>query len=1028
MPSSLLHPALAHHDGKSGSESSSQVSELYYTNEGGKNRRQTLPQLVVELTRFVALEITVIHDIVTSAQVRLDQLPEVERLPTNELFQAYDAVLPTYGIDPENDQHLSRLVFRIGGERGDGTLLDKFRAVLSRMGIEIEFDITGPVPQDLAVFTEDGDDSVASRPLGLRTARRRSDTEISTDTRQSRPAIATRSLSFTSSSGVAAEVADTARLISSQPPPRSPYLDHFIQKSPPLVPLVRSGGDAPPGSSLEYTPAVGGSGEQADTLAERLVGATHQGTDEASDDEDGMEERATQIGESRLASLGVRLFEDWNELAMEAETRERKEDVACASVPHCTIGVLLAQWKAFMEWKTTAEEEASRKDAYNRRCDRLAARARQIYIMTTALALWHHHAGDRAERTAVARRHILRLRHFDSWKDLALSEERAVRVFAQSLYFPRWVDRHQALARADEVASEAHQKSILSKAFTTWQFGAFEQTVQLRRRQNLTESTFEHWRQLTSSAEKVYSRVQSLCQEQILAKASQEWRAQASHLEYQDTCTWPRFREATLSSAFHLWTSSPLPKQVTDDLHTANSLTNIFSAWHLESQVETIQKQRDHRLMSETFTSWMTFQRLADFHSQRGHTLMETVFQLLLHRSGELEDQANRNSVVQAARRVSHTSVVSLFQTWSSATAIVSAAGNIADDGICGVTRIAHLNIWHGAVLHKAELERWAQRGYSFLAIQGNFDIWRQWARCERERKLRATYTRAKHSTNLRLVLGCLRMWKTTCDLNPVLQDAADRGCHTHGRDLLHTAMDRWISNANHDTNSDRRCQGLIAEGLFEEWVGVATEYADGESETSGVWIERLAGSCWNSWDITHQWTEGQGYNAEKAAQRRDRELAIRIFLQWVDSISPDLPVVSDAARRGLHNFGRSDIAWGGGRNKYQYTPARAQSWSRSNALDYNAHTNSRQSDNQDDELDSIVGGMNTPTRWTGFARPLVGLSTTTPSGALSTPYERELRIRYLAEAGTMGRGRGGPDTHDSGVSSEHVPGGSGGL
>ena len=239
--------------------------------------------------------------------------------------------------------------------------------------------------------------------------------------------------------------------------------------------------------------------------------------------------------------------------------------------------------------------------------------------------------------------------------------------------------------------------------------------------------------------------------------------------------------------------------------------------------------------------------------------------------------------------------------------------------------------------------------------------------------------------------------------------------------------MDRWISSANHDANSVRRYRGLITEGLFEEWVGVATEFANGESETSGVWIERLVGSCWNSWDITHQWTEGQAYNAEKAAQRRDRETATRVFLLWMDHMSPDLPAVSDAAKRGLHNFGRSDIAWGGGRNRYQYTPARAQPWSRSNLLDYSARTSSRQSDNQDDELDSIVGGMNTPTRWTGLARPLVGLSTTTPSGALSTPYERELRIRYLAEAGTMGRGRG-PDTHDSGVSSEHVSGGSGGL
>lgn len=34
MPSSLLHPALAHHEGRSGCDSSSHASETYYTNEG----------------------------------------------------------------------------------------------------------------------------------------------------------------------------------------------------------------------------------------------------------------------------------------------------------------------------------------------------------------------------------------------------------------------------------------------------------------------------------------------------------------------------------------------------------------------------------------------------------------------------------------------------------------------------------------------------------------------------------------------------------------------------------------------------------------------------------------------------------------------------------------------------------------------------------------------------------------------------------------------------------------------------------
>ncbi|KAE9573119.1 hypothetical protein CGMCC3_g10918 [Colletotrichum fructicola] len=117
MPSLPHRPALAPRDGIS-SFASIQSSDSYYSNE----------------------EIAILHDVVTAAQDNLDLLPEGERLATNALFQAYDAVLPKYGIDPEEDHHISRLVFRVGGERGDGSLLDKLRNVLARMGIELEFD------------------------------------------------------------------------------------------------------------------------------------------------------------------------------------------------------------------------------------------------------------------------------------------------------------------------------------------------------------------------------------------------------------------------------------------------------------------------------------------------------------------------------------------------------------------------------------------------------------------------------------------------------------------------------------------------------------------------------------------------------------------------------------------------------------------------------------------------------------------------------------------------------------------------
>ncbi|KAF4333564.1 RAV1 [Fusarium beomiforme] len=84
-------------------------------------------------------DIAALHAVVVAAQELLDSAPEPKPLPAAALFKAYDAVLPTYGIDPDSDHHLSTFVFRVGGERGDGSLLDKFQTILSRMGIILEF-------------------------------------------------------------------------------------------------------------------------------------------------------------------------------------------------------------------------------------------------------------------------------------------------------------------------------------------------------------------------------------------------------------------------------------------------------------------------------------------------------------------------------------------------------------------------------------------------------------------------------------------------------------------------------------------------------------------------------------------------------------------------------------------------------------------------------------------------------------------------------------------------------------------------
>lgn len=136
--------------------------EYWYSNEG----RLCEPCLCLcaaqtsELTGPRTIDITLLHEIISTAEALLISLPERERLPTTALFSAADSVLPRRGFLSEDVPHIARLLFRIGGTRGQESLLDKFRTVLAEMGIELVYTDDSLTSDDLLNLEDlpNGDD------------------------------------------------------------------------------------------------------------------------------------------------------------------------------------------------------------------------------------------------------------------------------------------------------------------------------------------------------------------------------------------------------------------------------------------------------------------------------------------------------------------------------------------------------------------------------------------------------------------------------------------------------------------------------------------------------------------------------------------------------------------------------------------------------------------------------------------------------------------------------------------------------
>ncbi|KAI0539154.1 hypothetical protein GGR58DRAFT_465393 [Xylaria digitata] len=82
-------------------------------------------------------DIKIVYEIVVRAETILaEELTPSSRLPTHALFLAYDEILAEYGLD-SSERHLSKLVFMVGGVKGQKSLMDKFKAVMARMNITL---------------------------------------------------------------------------------------------------------------------------------------------------------------------------------------------------------------------------------------------------------------------------------------------------------------------------------------------------------------------------------------------------------------------------------------------------------------------------------------------------------------------------------------------------------------------------------------------------------------------------------------------------------------------------------------------------------------------------------------------------------------------------------------------------------------------------------------------------------------------------------------------------------------------------
>ncbi|KAL9060741.1 MAG: hypothetical protein Q9162_000445 [Coniocarpon cinnabarinum] len=423
-------------------------------------------------------DIELLHEIIS----RAESAPEKS---SRALFEAYDTVLAEHAINRDRDQKYFRFLLRMreSQQRQTKSLIEQFTDLCSTLGIRLVFD------GDRASTASQADDE--QRFDGHPGINEGHNVEKSNDDTRPRRASfnefedseklalrahnlkghapLTRSLSEDEIQNALDEPHDPMHLSDTRPNGYAigPQHEHLASKHTtdsdrqPRKPIVQIREEP---SIYEFERSVA-----SDEVSE---------TDEDDSQEfrssqarpahnSAQYEREIQAGNFRFRKLAARAhstFHDWlNKSRASRSSSHRKVEVATKQAGETLRKTALDQWRdQFLARRREKEMHGFFEILENR-----AGRARDLYLLTRSFSHWAQLASDEILRTSAARRHILRTRFFNAWRDItAVNEFKHSRGLTMA-WFAQWVDKTQTLYLHEQQVRHSQERRVLAKAWAS---------------------------------------------------------------------------------------------------------------------------------------------------------------------------------------------------------------------------------------------------------------------------------------------------------------------------------------------------------------------------------------------------------------------------------------------------------------------------------------------------------------------------------------------------------------------------------
>ncbi|CAO2653104.1 Nn.00g025150.m01.CDS01 [Neocucurbitaria sp. VM-36] len=546
-------------------------------------------------------------------------------------------------------------------------------------------------------------------------------------------------------------------------------------------------------------------------------------------------DEAEMFEQQRLHRVSRDCIQTWrNRTEERVSIRDDMEKLAIAFDRRILLRLSFEQLRDTVRMRRSARET----DRFFTRLESRADKARNLFLLTKAFTHWAKSAEDEVQRTSVARRHILRTRFFNGWRDITAVNELKIQHFVLGKFLRHWRAKAATIRDNSEFAVLLYEENLAHRVYKEWFFKfcaiaapawrndrTRRVTLQKwseiakvlrereiwainRRDQTVLRRTFQTWQQNTTKVQALEPQAYELRQTALLSSALRTLQKQAQMApllrQFQ-----ARVDGRLVRTALQSWRRTSYLSRQARNVDHLRILRNAYTAWNDRLRIKALEDRINDRVIVECLYKWTLASRVSLFQRVHNRQVKESAFVTWVTK---MNQQAN--TLDSAERKFAQFKRTQLLRISLRKMEAITAEKRAEEFAVLAeYQQKLKQRIFQDLKQkqnHFQQLKQWSADARFYVLSKRTLKTWSEATQHARRNRRREAYAQVRRTLKINLVRRVLETWKDKSNQITIQNQQATGILETRVLQVAGSLLHQW-----HDRTITLRQQNAQAVNIY---------------------------------------------------------------------------------------------------------------------------------------------------------------------------------------------------------------------